>query len=129
MSFVTVKHKDGRQAEITFGEVAFYKSIGFKPVDGSVIEEGESDQEASASVQTPVSGTDQRLDILIDEIRGLRGDWAATFAAAEPIEIEPEDGETVELREPEKSEPAKSASEPDAPKNLEPDKGSTKPKK
>lgn len=134
MGFITVKHKDGREAEITAGEVDFYKSIGFKPVPGSVIEDAGADGEETAPVATPVNGTDQRLDLLIDEIRGLRADIAATFVPFEigELEGEPADGDTVELREPlplAKSEPEKPASEPEAPKAPEPEKPATKPKK
>lgn len=42
----------------------------------------------------PANGTDQRLDLLIGEIRALRS--LLTPVAA----VEPTDGETIELREP-----------------------------
>jgi hypothetical protein len=43
-----------------------------------------------------LSGTDQRLDALIDEIRGLRSDLAKA-----PAIPEPEENDQIELREPE----------------------------
>lgn len=118
MGFVTVQHKDGREAQITAGEVVFYKTIGFTPVTGSVIEDagGAQGQEEPGSLQAPASGTDQRLDLILDELRGLRSDWAATFDSVADDELEPADGETIELREPEK--PA-SDDAPDAGPSLE----------
>jgi hypothetical protein len=47
-------------------------------------------------VPPPINGTEQRLDLLIGEIRALRSQLAP---AAKP---EPADGETIELREPER---------------------------
>lgn len=102
MEFVKVRHKDGREAEITAAEVAFYRSIGFAPVDGSVVESpGGADEGATAPVQPPANGTDQRLDLVLDELRGLRADLAAARNGAP---AEPADGETVELREPQEPE-------------------------
>lgn len=98
MGFVKVRHADGREADVTAGEVAFYRSMGFDPAKGSA--GGDGGDEAPAANDRPLpaaNGTDQRLDLLIDEIRGLRADLAAR---GEPAWSEPIEGETVELREP-----------------------------
>lgn len=47
-----------------------------------------------SDVIAAANGTDQRLDLILDELRALR---AVLAPAARP---EPRDGETVELREP-----------------------------
>ena len=44
----------------------------------------------------PANGTDQRLDLVLDELRALR----AALAAPAAERAEPADGEPVELREP-----------------------------
>ena len=100
MSFVSVKHKDGRTAEITADEVAFYRSIGFTPVDGAVIDDVEVAQKSLGQLPTPVTATDQRLDLILDELRGLRADFAATFASVELDAEEVTDGTGITLREP-----------------------------
>jgi hypothetical protein len=46
----------------------------------------------------PAHGTDMRLDLILDELRGIRA------ALAPPASAEPEDGEPVALREPAKPE-------------------------
>lgn len=48
----------------------------------------------------PINGMEQRLDLLLDEIRGLRADLARRAPAP------PEDG-SIELREPEKPKKAR----------------------
>lgn len=123
MSFVLVKHSDGRTADITAAEVAYYQSIGFAPVDGSVVE-GDAPV-APAALPAPVNGTEQRLDLLIGEMRGLRAD----FAAIVPVDLEFEliDGEPVELREPEVPATEDAAGSED--QKPEPEKASAKAKK
>jgi hypothetical protein len=101
MKFVTVRDDGGREAEITEDEVASYRAMGFKPVDGTTSERDGAPAVAASQPSTPANGTDQRLDLLLDEIRGLRADLAA---AKEPTE--PQDGETVALREPGSATPA-----------------------
>lgn len=98
MEFITVTHKDGRTADITAGEVAFYQSIGFHPADGTVVD-GETPASEPAGLPAPIDGTEQRLDLLIGEIRGLRADIATVYAPLD-FGIEITDGETVAIREP-----------------------------
>ena len=93
MKFVKVQHGDGREAEITEDEVKYYRSMGFEPVKGSA-----TDRDvpvAATNPGAPANGTEQRLDSILDELRGLRADLAGG-APAEPV-----DGETIEIREPE----------------------------
>ena len=100
MEFVKVRHADGRDADITPAEVPFYRSIGFEPVDGeaSAIVPGVL-ASGSAGPAAPANGTDQRLDLVLAELRGLRADLASICAPAEQLS-EPIEGATVELREP-----------------------------
>lgn len=84
-----------------------------------------------SDILPPTSGTDQRLDRLYDEVKGLRDDLASAPVAwrqaldrigdevaqlraqlAPETDVEPADGETVELREPE--------TPPDTPKGQAP---------
>lgn len=106
MEFVKVRHPDGRSADITPGEIPMYRSIGFKPVDGSITTE--VDASGSPVVEdaplSAVNGTDQRLDLVLEELRGLRADLAAAWAPEVPTE--PEDGEPIQLREPSTGKPA-----------------------
>jgi hypothetical protein len=107
--FVKVRHEDGREADITTGEVAFYKTLGFKPVDDApdVSQAAAGQAEAPATPLAAANGTDQRLELVLDELRGLRADLKAIWAPAEQVG-EPIDGQTVELKEPAKeSGPAK----------------------
>ena len=94
MMFVKVRHDDGREAEITEDEVAYYRSMGFVPVAGSAVDR--AGPPAVTNQVAPANGTDQRLDLILDELRGLRADLAGAKESAEPA-----DGETIELREPE----------------------------
>lgn len=97
MQFVKVRHADGREADITAGEVASYQAMGFKPVKGEVAEPdaaAATTAAASSATHAPTSGTDQRLDAILDELRALR----AAFSGASPQE--PADGDTIQLREP-----------------------------
>jgi hypothetical protein len=76
--FVKVKHEDGRTAEITQGEVAYYGTLGFEPVDGRRVARADAGDDAAASGEpmAAANGTDQRLDLILDELRGLRADIA-----------------------------------------------------
>jgi hypothetical protein len=86
MEFVKVTHKDGRSAEITAGEVAFYRSLGFEPEAGYTPSGDDAEGQARAAKDAllpAASGTDQRLDLVIGELRGLR---AAFDRFSEPVE-------------------------------------------
>lgn len=108
--FVKVKHADGREADVTPQEVAYYGSIGFAPVDRLAVPTASGDAASPANDLPPVvTAADQwsaaivaRLDRLVDAMTPV--------LLADPIE-----GETIEVREPEKAEPApKAATEPKA---------------
>lgn len=72
--FVTVTHKDGRTAEITPAEVAFYGSLGFAPT-GDYTAAGDAAPASTTAPEHPaLNSTDQRLDLVVDELRGLRAD-------------------------------------------------------
>lgn len=153
--FVKVRHADGREADITAAEVAFYGSMGFELVDGSV----------SASAPAPASGTtgdplldeikglrsdltgifgsaepiegelaslqyepDPRLDLVLDELRGLRGDLVAIFGPSKQG-TETADGETVELKEPAKPEEPKNDPPTVDPNPMSPDAEAQKKRK
>jgi hypothetical protein len=95
MGFVKVRHADGREADITAGEVAFYRSMGFGPVGGSAIETAAPGGAASTATDPPpsaITGTDMRLDAIHAELRAIR-DLLTPAAANSPA-----DGGTVELR-------------------------------
>lgn len=111
MKFVTVRDAGGREAEITEDEVASYRSMGFKPVDGAVDDRPGSPAVAATQPLEPASGTDQRLDLVLEELRGLRADFAAFYAPVEIAEL-PADGETIQLREPAETKPTDSAARP-----------------
>lgn len=108
MSFVKVRHADGREADITKAEVAYYRSMGFNPVDGSVNDGSDPGERPPAANDppAPTNGTDIRLDLVLDELRGLRSDLAAFRGQNAEEPTEPADGETVDLREPAQGEPA-----------------------
>lgn len=86
--FLTVKHKDGREAEITESEVAFYGSLGFAPVDGYTPSGERQASAAPPAVQPPTNGTDQRLDLLIAEIQGLRAEFTKAFDSSDVEALE-----------------------------------------
>lgn len=94
MQFVKVRHADGREADITPAEVAFYKSIGFKAVDGAeplvapAPPAVSGDPAAAGGPLAVANGTDQRLDLVLDELRGLRSDLAGSFGTVEGVELE-----------------------------------------
>lgn len=53
----------------------------------------------------PANGTDQRLDLVLDELRALRAELTAPAAER----AEPADGDQIELREPAAAPDAKPA--------------------
>jgi hypothetical protein len=97
MQFVKVRHDDGREADITAEEIASYGEMGFEPVDKEAVKAAKADRKESKGHDRPMSaanGTDQRLDAILDELRGLRKDLA-TANEPQPAAVS---GETVELR-------------------------------
>ncbi len=93
MEFVKVRHPDGRSADITEGEIPMYRSIGFDPVDGHVQTlDGLPPSKVAAPLLPAANGTDQRLDLVIEELRAIR----ASLDPGEPGELVP--GDLIELQ-------------------------------
>ena len=109
--FVKVRHPQRGDADITPGEVAYYRTMGFEPVDPAAAKAAGAGQPEPAKNELAPSanGTDQRLDLVLDELRGLRSDLAGIRTALTPVEIEPQDGEPIELKEPATGEAALAA--------------------
>lgn len=87
MGFVKVKDAKGREAEIMPAEIDQYRAIGFSPVAGQVIDGvAVNDTAAPSAPMAAANGTDQRLDAILDELRGIRA--ALSAESIEPVELE-----------------------------------------
>lgn len=89
MEFVIVRHPKRGEARVTSEEVAFYRSLGFEPVDGSAVMAADPGGTAPANdPPSAVTGVEMRLDAILGELQGLRQDIAKTFVPADLEAIE-----------------------------------------
>lgn len=131
MEFVTVRRADGGTADITLAEVPAYRAMGFVPLDTVDLTGLPAGRPAASAGGAPpaATSTDQRLDLVIEELRGLRVDLVNAFQPSEgelaalpalelnleplldelrglradlggPVAAPVTDGDPVELREP-----------------------------